>query len=56
MGNVHLSQRRPEQAVTDFSRAIQLAPEVSLITFHCTIAASIAKSDDGAQEELTHEF
>lgn len=30
MGNVHLSQRRPEQAVTDFSRAIQLAPEVSI--------------------------
>ena len=28
MGNVHLSQRRPEQAVADFSRAIQLAPEV----------------------------
>ena len=28
MGNVHLSQRRPEQAVQDFSRAIQLAPEV----------------------------
>ena len=28
IGNVHLSQRRPEQAVSDFSRAIQLAPEV----------------------------
>ena len=29
MGNVHLSQLRPEQAVLDFSRAIELAPEVS---------------------------
>lgn len=29
MGNVHLSQRQPEQAVLDFSRAIELAPEVS---------------------------
>ena len=28
LGNVHLSQRRPEQAVADFSRAIQLSPEV----------------------------
>ena len=33
IGNVHLSQRRPEQAVEDFSRAIQLAPEVSTSTF-----------------------
>ncbi len=35
MGNVHLSQRRPEQAVADFSRAIQLAPEVGMRASPC---------------------
>ncbi len=41
MGNVHLSQRRPEQAVTDFSRAIQLAPEVSTRISPCTAGAGM---------------
>jgi tetratricopeptide (TPR) repeat protein len=29
LGNVHLSKGRPELAITDFSRAIALAPTVS---------------------------
>ena len=28
LGNVHLAEGRPEEAVRDFSRAIQLAPDV----------------------------
>ena len=29
LGNVHLSEGLPEEAVRDFSRAIELAPDVS---------------------------
>ena len=39
LGNVHLSEGLPEQAARDFSRAIELAPDVSMPSWVCNITA-----------------